>query len=303
MKRILRWLLILALVYWLGWNLEWKKLASAFASLHLHGILFTLLTVTLSDLLISYRWYYLGGSRFGFLSCLDANMIAFVLNIFAPAKLGDLSKVYYLYKKEGCDPHYGMALFFIERILDVVVLAAMLLASALLLVPDKSLALLAISLWGGAALLFGCIASRRCVKKLLGALPSRKIRTAIYKTVLHLQAAGSTQRLLGAFLLTLLLWGGYYLNNIVFFLTATDFGLSIPQIVIASTLAFAVSAIPLTPGGIGTFQAAFVLALGWYGISKEEALAASTTLQILYVLPALLYTLYLLWKDRHVLAR
>ncbi len=301
--------LFAALVWWLIHDIDFAKFWHALISLHPVGIVLTLLAVLTSDAFIAFRWYYLSRYRHPMKACFDANMLAFFFNTFVPAKLGDLAKIYYLSQKACIDPKESSAIFVIERFFDVVILGFMILFSALYAFHLKSLYIAAFFLFLCAGLFLFAIYHKPFLKKLMGLIPFVKLRRLVWRVALMIAHNLSPRRALVAFGLTLIMWAFYYLCDILFFLYATDFDLSLMQILIAATLAFAVSAIPLTPGGIGTFQAAFVLALGWYGIAKEDALGASSVLQVLYILPATLYSLYLLFTQeivrgmRHVSAK
>ncbi len=291
--RLAKALILVALIGWLFQSIDKELLWQALLKLNPLGIFLTFLAVFFSDLVISYRWYYLSRFRYSFKASLEANMLAFFLNIFAPAKLGDLSKIYYMQKSEGHDPKESTSIFFIERLFDVLILGGMILFSALFILPSQK------ALFIGAVLLL-CVLffvwlllHPRLLRRFVKLIPFQAARVLIYKVIKLTKANLSLERTITLLFLTLAVWASYYLNNFVFFLSATDFNLSLKEIFIASTLAFGVSAIPITPGGIGTFQAAFILALGWYGISKEEALSASIVLQLLYILPATIYSLYL----------
>ncbi len=303
----LKFLLIAALFYWIVKDIDPDLLLKSLKHLSPWGIFLTLVAVFVSDLVISWRWYYLSRFQYSFLSSLEANMLAFFLNIFAPAKLGDLSKIYYMKKKEGHQIAHSTSYFLVERLFDVLILATMLLFCAIFILPSQATLWVALGLFGFFLLAGYLFYSPKTFRTLLSWLPWPKMRVLLYKIYKILRSNLTPKRLGILFFLTLAVWGSYYLNNFIFFLTATDLELEFWQIFVASTLAFAVSAIPLTPSGIGTFQAAFILALGWYGIPKEEALSASLVLQFLYILPATLYSLYLfatkdfLWRG-HVSA-
>ncbi|BCD67691.1 lysylphosphatidylglycerol synthase transmembrane domain-containing protein [Nitratiruptor sp. YY09-18] len=293
MKYIIKIAIISLLLLWLFYDIDWNLFIQSLKHLNLAGIILTFCAVFLSDIIISYRWYYLGLFRYTFLTSLEANMLAFFLNIFAPAKLGDLSKIYYLHKKENAKIKNATAMFLIERVFDVIILGFLILFSTIFIYPDPK-ASIAVGVIALIILLFFSILLRpRYFFILLQFIPARKLRLILYQIYKSLQTFLDRKKLFTLFILSVAVWAGYYLNNFIFFITATDFDLTLSQIFIASTLAFAVSAIPLTPGGIGTFQAAFVLVLGWYGIPKESALSASIVLQCLYILPATLYSLYL----------
>jgi uncharacterized membrane protein YbhN (UPF0104 family) len=49
--------------------------------------------------------------------------------------------------------------------------------------------------------------------------------------------------------------------------------------------------IPIMPGGVGTYQASIIFALGLYNINKEEALIAGITLHLIFLIPSFLAAL------------
>lgn len=296
--RILQTFVIALLIWWLFHDIDIPQLFHAIAKLHGNGIILTLLAVIASDMAIAFRWYYLSRYRHPFLACVSANMLAFFLNTFIPAKMGDLSKIYYLSKNACIDPKESSAIFIIERFFDVIILGFMLLFSTIYVVHNTILTLTAFILFGLAVLFFYAIYHRPFLKKLIRSLPMAKFRTLLYRIALMITHNLTPKRALATLLLTLVMWMLYYLSSIVFFTYATSFHLTLIQIFIATTFAFSFAAIPLTPGGIGTFQAAFVFVLGWYGIPKEEALSASMVLQFLSILPATVYSIFLFFtKD------
>ena len=308
-KKFIKLLIFAAIFFWLIHGIDPDEFLKALKNLKPSGIALTFLAVFFSDLVISFRWYYLSYFKHSFISSLEANMLAFFLNIFAPAKLGDLAKIYYMHKKESHDPKQSSSIFLIERFFDVVILASIIAFAALFIIPNRSALFISLGLFGIVIASLFVIFHRSTLHLLLRVIKIKRLRRTIFLVAKAMQTNLTPRRVAITFLLSLTVWASYYLNNFIFFIFATDFHLSLQQIFIASTLAFAVSAIPLTPGGIGTFQAAFIITLGWYGISKEEALGASTILQILYILPATLYSAYLfltkdfLWERRSVSAK
>ncbi len=308
-KRLIKLLIFAAIFFWLIHGIDPDELLKALKNLKPSGIALTFLAIFFSDLVISFRWYYLSHFKHSFISSLEANMLAFFLNIFAPAKLGDLAKIYYMHKKDSHDPKHSSSIFLIERFFDVVILASIIAFAALFIIPNRSALFVSFVLFCIVIASLFVIFHRSTLHLLLRVIKIKRLRRTIFLVAKAMQTNLTPRRVAITFLLSLAVWASYYLNNFIFFMFATDFHLSLQQIFIASTLAFAVSAIPLTPGGIGTFQAAFIITLGWYGIGKEEALGASTILQILYILPATLYSTYLfltkdfLWERRSVSAK
>ena len=305
-KRIIKFFLFVAIFFWLFKDINYHQLFIALQNLQLQGIFLTTIMIFCTDLLIAYRWYYLSKHKFSYISSLEATMLAFFLNIFAPAKLGDLAKVYYMHKKDNIDPHYSSSIFFIERFFDVIVLTIIIAFSALFIYPNFKTFLISIILFSFILFVFFIIFYKKTFFVIIRFIKIKKVRKIFFLIVKAIRENLTKKRITITFLLTFLVWCCNYLNNIIFFFSATTFQLHFIDIFIASTLAFAISAIPLTPGGIGTFQGAFIVALGWYGISKEEALGASSILQLLYILPATFYSLYLffskdfLWEKKDV---
>ncbi len=78
---------------------------------------------------------------------------------------------------------------------------------------------------------------------------------------------------------------------------SVDLDLTLPAVVVAVSAVNAVAAFPLTPGNIGVFQIAFMVALSAYGIDRNAAIAVATILQVALVVPVTAVGLILL--NRH----
>jgi uncharacterized protein (TIRG00374 family) len=93
--------------------------------------------------------------------------------------------------------------------------------------------------------------------------------------------------LVAAITLSLLTWTASYLIFYVVIGLIGTIGLSPAQILlvfVAGTLGFVVT---VTPGGLGTYEGAIMLALGSFGYDAADALAIALLLRIANLLPAI----------------
>jgi hypothetical protein len=90
----------------------------------------------------------------------------------------------------------------------------------------------------------------------------------------------------------------YFLTVAFFLKVVASFDLSWGEMFVIYLVSSIAWSIPLTPGGTGTFHAGMVLAMGWYGIAKEEALAVAVVFHLLLnLVPMVLAMAVIFYKD------
>lgn len=293
MTKLLKWSVIFFIALLLVYNIDFHSFFYYLFHFRPIGLLLTLLAVFLSEVVVAYRWYFLNEKKMSFKSAFEAVMLSFFFNIFTPAKIGDLSKVYYLEKKESQHPIYTLSLTIVERFYDVIILGTLFAISLFFYFTQNmflAFGLLVVFL----GLFFYLITNSKLTLALIKHIPIKKVKILLYLVYKAVRARFRTHKFMTLFLLSVAVWIGYYFANYVFFLFATNLDLTFWQIFVVSTITFVVSAVPITPGSIGTFQAAMVFSLSWYGVPKEEALAVSIILHVLDNIPTLIVGFYLL---------
>tara|TARA_Y100000310_G_scaffold338918_1_gene429948 strand:+ start:548 stop:1594 length:1047 start_codon:yes stop_codon:yes gene_type:complete len=180
--------------------------------------------------------------------------IGVFLATITPAKLGELGKAAYL-KKEGLPAVAGIALVFVDRLSDVLVISLLSIAGVGILFGP---------LW---SLLAGTFFVSFCLVALFGwkCLPQER------KTVMtpHLPRK---KTVFLALLFTVISWILYFAWTLSL---AESIALvaPLPALISALTITGILSLLPIAPAGLGTRDAALLTLLATYGVSSSQSVA------------------------------
>ncbi len=274
-------LVILYLVYRRGFGLEWGTLWSHVASADAALLLLAFVVFYCSFPIRALRWQMLlGNVGYGAATGVPVPSTAgltrimylgWFANCVTIARLGDAYRGYLL--KKAADVSFAVTLGTIlaERVLDVVVLAAMLGATVLLafrgtLPPEATGALFAALILSTIGLC-GVLVMRRLRGAVERALPSRL--HAHYERFGH-GAAGSFKRVP---LLVTYSAAGWVIEGSALYLTAAAVGspVSAAAALMVALVASLLTTLPFAPSGLGFTEAGMVLLLKWLGLDAETA--------------------------------
>jgi uncharacterized membrane protein YbhN (UPF0104 family) len=211
-------------------------------------------------------------------------MGALFLNHAAPAKAGDIARVYAL-SRQWVPAAEAVVSVILSRIVDLAGLLAVLVAAWALAgsgAPEISLPLLAVA--GSAATLF--ILARL---KLPAHFGTRFGAVGQYAALAR-EALRKTTRgeLLRSFAFATPAWV-LEAGSLLVVGRGLGLGLTPAQVVAATCFAVLVAAVPLAPGSLGTYETGMVAVLLIFGVSAELAFAAAVTthaVKFLYALAA-----------------
>jgi uncharacterized protein (TIRG00374 family) len=262
------------------------------------GILLAGFVLFLGQLALSLRWKQM--SKTSFKISYETITVSTALNMILPAKLGELSKALYMKNFYKYSFHKGISLVFVERLFDIIVLFLLMSFWAYLYFSSPAIknGIISLSIFIVFTIVF--FKSKR-VLGLLKKIPFRFVR--IYSQKIYKQVNGILKEPFSIFSITILTWGIYFLAQYAFFTYAVDFHLTyqnLLELFLFSTIAFA---IPLTPAGVGTFEAVVILFLQTHGVGKEDAFVAATVYHLLMffvyliLLLVLMYTKNIQFKD------
>jgi uncharacterized protein (TIRG00374 family) len=235
-----------------------------------------------------------------------ALVVGFTVNNLLPLRMGEVARAYLLAR--WCRIPYGatVASLLVERVLDGLSLAVLLLL-ALTLVPAPGYLLLvgvlaAAGFLGGAALLAlaawrasAVTAAARFIARLL---PSRlgavieRLATNFARSLSLVHSPGRLARLLG---LSLLAWC-FELG--LFFVLLVSFGLgaSYPLALLVGSAANFATLVPSSPGYAGTFDSVVIKVLGdAAGVGAVQALAYDIAVHATLFLPVVAVGTLVLW--------
>lgn len=187
-------------------------------------------------------------------------------NLIVPARLGDLVRVFILQHEKQATVSAGISSLVVERVFDIITVSLLGLASILFVldVPDWFLEIILIPLGIGIVFfLFLVFADRvRSENKYL-----RLIFTMLEQVR---QASLSIRSMIVLSGISFVIW---LMDAVVCLFVVLMFGEQIPfaVIVLAIVIGNLVKAIPITPGGIGTYELALVATFSLAGVSPAVA--------------------------------
>jgi hypothetical protein len=187
-------------------------------------------------------------------------------NLIIPARLGDLVRVFILKHENDATISEGISSIVVERVFDIITIALLGAVSLLFVIdaPDWFYTVIILPLVAG-AVFFGFLL-------FVGKLSPKNRYLKIILTMLG-QVRQASLTLHSMVVLTtesILIW---MLDVAVCFFVVMMFGESIPfaLIVLAIVIGNLVKAVPLTPGGVGTYELALALTFSLAGVSPAVA--------------------------------
>jgi uncharacterized protein (TIRG00374 family) len=208
--------------------------------------------------------------------------LSWFVNCVVPAKLGDLYRAYLLRGNFGASISRTVGTIFIERVTDIIVIFALALAAGFWSFRGRNRpevdALFLAGFAVAVVLVLLVVALRYLGGHLTRILPERV--ADFYERFHEGSTAALTPRvLLPVGVITAIVWllEGVRVYFVIHALTLTDVQLGISSSVFVALAASLLTAIPLTPAGIGFVQGGIVLALGMYGVEAEAGTAVALT--------------------------
>src|SRR5918999_858701 len=208
--------------------------------------------------------------------------LAWFANCVTVARLGDAYRGYLLKREAGVSFAVTLGTVLAERLLDLLVLAAMMGAGVLVVfggsLPAEAAQALAAGLILSAVGIVGLLAMRRFRRAFERILPER----------LHAHYSRLEHGVVGSFrgrlpLLVALSVAGWVLEGAALYATTAAVGapVSIAGALVVALAASLLSTVPITPAGLGFTEAGMVVMLGWLGLDVPTATAATLFFRII----------------------
>ncbi len=278
-------------------NVRWHEVVRALQESNGWWLAPALAVLVLTIPLRGLRWRFLfaAETRPPLGSVTGALVIGLFFNTVLPARAGELARLVALGRRAGTPLAESAATVVVERAFDVLCLLVLLFATLAWLPPvgwlTPAVALAAVL--GGALLTTAAVLAAygdrplRSLLRPLGRLPllSREGMEGAGAGLARGLAGIRRPRLLAAAtLLTTLSW---LLTGLSFWFVMLAFGLGLSPVaglfvVIAAGLA---QILPSSPGAVGVFEAAVLVALRAYGVSDSRALSYALVLHALNIVP------------------
>lgn len=289
---ILKIFIFIVIIWFLIDNINFKELVLSLKTISIPLLLFVIFTIFLQVAVLAYRWQYISKFYNKWLDSFNACMITALFNTILPARLGEMSRVFYLKIQTGLAIKKSFIYLVIERFFDFLILLGMLLIVTFI----ESNA----SIWQNGAIisflslvvfLFIIKSKSKIFYKIFYNLKYKKLKKSLFKLHYLLSSRLNFNSMLYIIFLTIII----YLVNLgslwLFLNYEMNFNLTFTQLFIVFTIISIGFVIPLNPGGVGTYHAAMVLALSFYNIPKEEALIAAIIMHLIQVLPSSIWGL------------
>lgn len=304
-RKIVALVITLALLAVIFYKINWHELFVTFKNFNFKNIWAIVILYVLTMFIRGIRWkaLLLNDKRYSSLHLAQVFTVGSMLNVFLPARAGDLYRAYYLgsVKNEKKMKVFGSII--LERTLDGVSVFLILLAAVLLYCKQQWI--LHIS-YGIGALFIGsllffywifkfdkidwiCEKMFACVKffpkKLAAPVGTFLEKVCGYsKSFMEgFEVLDSFKYSMIAVVSSFLIWG---IEAYVAFLILESFNLGLgfaASLFVISLISFS-TMIPSTSVFLGPYQYAYILALGIFGVQKSTTLAISTVHQGILVL-------------------
>jgi len=213
------------------------------------------------------------------------------VHLFIPSNAGELWKSYFL--KDNVKYSHSIGCIFVEKLFDVLALSILGLIGSILLKHYIWMILFFIML--NAIIIFFMIVPKlnlnyeiKLIKKIMNILDVFDILLKKPKIIFLL------------FIKSLIIWTLFIFIIFILF-NSINYKIYFPYIMVVYPVSKIIGLIPLTIGGIGTRDAAFVYFFNTYDISQEASLIVSLSYFVItYILPSVFgfpFTIYYLFKE------
>jgi hypothetical protein len=231
------------------------------------------------------RWWYIlrkVGTHIRYWVATEILFLSWFVNCLVPAKLGDLYRAFLLKGNYGGSASRTVGTIFIERIADIVVIFGLAVAAGYWSFRGRAMPQVDF-IFVAAALLATILVVLLLVLRFAGQhierfLPNRA--AGFYARFREGTIAALTPRavvVIGSLTVVVWLAEGLRVFFVIKALDLPDAQLGISAAVFVALVAALLTAIPLTPAGIGFVEAGIVGALTLYGVSPESAVAIALT--------------------------
>jgi uncharacterized protein (TIRG00374 family) len=278
-------LLLLVLLFKFVLNIDIGRTWALIATANPLFLVLALVAYYLTFPVRGFRWRYVlarSGTEVGFRDATEILFLSWFVNCLVPAKLGDLYRAYLLKGNFGASASRTVGTIFIERIADMIVIFGLALAAGFWSFRGRSrpevdfifLVGFAVAL----ALVLFVIGLRFWGHTLARFLPER---AAELYARFHEGSTGALSArslpVIGVATAVIWLLEGLRLYFVIRALALPDVGLGISASIFVALAAALLTAVPLTPAGVGFVEAGITAALVIYGVAGESAAAVAIT--------------------------
>ncbi len=278
-------------------DVDLGELRDALADLRLVYLLPAALVLALGVVLRAWRWQLLfeHASRPPFRPVLNALLVGYLFNTILPARAGEVVRIQVLGRRTAISRAEVLGTVVLERAYDLVVLIGLLALATPFLPPVDWLTVVLVL---GAALVASLAVAGLVVRRfgtrgasvllrplaLLPGVDAERVERIAGSAVTGLAALRVTKLALVAIGVTGASWLALA-SSAWLLLLGTEIDASFGMALLVLVATNLVLAVPSAPAGLGSFEAATVVALAAYGVDRTQALSFALVLHALNALP------------------
>lgn len=316
-RKIAALVITIALLCIIFYKIDWHELLNTFKSFNFKHIWLIVPLYVLTLYIRGIRWkaLLLNDEKYSWIHLGEVFTVGSMLNIFLPARAGDVYRAYYLGSVKGEKKMKVFGSIILERTLDGISVFLMLLAAILLYCKQQWILHIAYgigALFVGSLIVFYLIfkfdkvdficEKLSCICRKFPEKFAASAVSIVENICCHVKSFMEGFEVLDypkywtiACITSLIVWG---IEAYVAFLIVDSFGLGLgfsAGLFVLSLISFS-TMIPSTSVFLGPYQVAYLMALGIFGIEKSTALAVSTVHQTLLMIILVIFGGYFLLK-------
>lgn len=240
----------------------------------------------------------IGEPKVPLIKVVKAMVLSLGLNLLLPGRLAEVLKGTYLRNHAGVPMSVGMSAVMLERTVDMLIVAALGLLGLALFTKGVDYRLVWTFGCGGVTILVLALFARNSILKLARALPWQRVARFAERAYLHFSATLRAPAFFKALALGVIGWGVSYGNIFSFLHLAGSIPIGFSGALLVFVFTTIGGAIPVLPGGIGTYEAAGVIALRSLGYSLDEAIAVAIALHATQLILLFILALVVMLTER-----
>jgi hypothetical protein len=255
--------------------------------------------------LYSLLGYFAAGLRLNYLTrfdagnrvCFDAYMLSMGVNNIAPAKLGEVSKAFFLRTKCNYSLARTLSIVFWERFFDLNALLLMGCAVAIIFKVQLAFVPLAagvLSIWGALFIIKYFPATAQWI---VDKVPVARLREGLGQVREQLVHGVNLSFFLVLGLYTAGCWLLYAGTVVLAVNWVAHIPLPLDKVLAVFVISSVGMALPSSPGAMGVYEAAMVFAMGLFGVGKNSALALALLLHMMMFIPTTVYGMWVFLKS------
>ncbi len=278
------------------WISDIGSTISDISSVKLNTVVFLCLLQSITILLITGQWYYISQkvkTNVGFLQVLDVNMKGYIVESVTPAMKagGELSKVFFMRSKWNISFSDAAAIVWVQKIISMLPFMAMCMiafmwiliygqAHNMSIILSPMVLLFAGMLFSLILLLVAPDKLSTVVMKIpYRAVGKEKLVSGLDKFRCSVNTVELDKEQLFAMLsLSLVIWLLFGIKAYLLALSM-DMGMMFSQVFTIAFISYMVAMVPVSPGGLGTFEGSIVILLSSMGIPVSTGLTFALVLR------------------------